>query len=117
MHFTDRAFVLSVRRHAEHNGIIKVLSKDHGVIGGLARGVAGKTGRGLWQPGNAVMVSWKARLPDQLGTLTGELMEPVASRLMARADALSALLSAAALVSILLPERAPHPRLYQSMHQ
>ncbi|MBV8939964.1 MAG: DNA repair protein RecO, partial [Alphaproteobacteria bacterium] len=58
-----------------------------------------------------------ARLPDQLGTLTGELMEPVASRLMASADALSALLSAASLVSILLPERAPHPRIYQSMHQ
>src|SRR5579885_3684371 len=104
MHFTDQAVVLSVRRHAESSAIVRVLLREHGLYAGMVRGISGRTNRGLWQPGNGVLATWKARLAEHMGQLSGELLEPVAAHVLHDAARLAALTSACTLVEMAAPE-------------
>lgn len=115
MHFTDRAIVLSARRHAESSGIVRVLTQAHGLCAGIVRGIASRTNRGVYQTGNLLLVTWKARVSEQLGAFHAELLEPAAALIMQDAAKLSALTSAAALTERLLPEREPHATLFDAM--
>jgi DNA repair protein RecO (recombination protein O) len=68
--------------------------------------------RPILQVGNHVDATWKARLADNLGHFGIELRKAFAARVMEEAAGLAALTSMAALAR-LLPERDPHPNLYE----
>src|SRR5581483_5326058 len=74
MEWTDHGIVLGTRRHGEANAILEVMTHDHGRHLGLVRGGAGSRQRPLLQPGNSVLVNWRARLDEHLGNYT---VEPV----------------------------------------
>ena len=59
-----------------------------------------------------VEVNWRAKIADQLGNYSGELREAHAARAMDSATELAGLSSACALVDEALPEREPHPAMY-----
>lgn len=111
MQFTDAALLLSLRKFSETSAVVRAFTREHGVYAALVRGAQGKN-RGIWQPGNTVILTWKARLAEQMGGFTAELIAPGAALFMDDAARLAALSSAAALVEMLLPEREAHPRLY-----
>lgn len=114
MQWSDDGFVLGVRRHGEANGILEVMTRDHGRHLGLVRGGAGSRMRPVLQPGNAVRAHWRARLDDHLGTFT---IEPIALRagsLFSDSHAVFAVAHLAALAR-LLPERDPHEVVYDSL--
>lgn len=115
MHFTDHALVLSARKHGENTALMRVLAREHGIYSGAVRGISGKGARGLWQPGNRVLVTWKARLAEQMGSFTGELVEANAAYIMSDGARLSALTCAASLIEQLMPERHPYPGLYATL--
>lgn len=115
MHFTDQAIVLSARKHAESSAIVRVLMREHGLYAGMVRGNSSRANRGLWQPGNGVLVTWKARLAEHMGMLTGELLEPVVAHVLHDAARLAALSSACTLVEMAAPERHPYPQLYAAL--
>lgn len=108
----EDALVLSVRPHGESSLLASVFTRAHGRHMGLVRGGTGRTGRGLWQPGNRLHATWRARLSDHLGTLSGELAESLAARVLDDADRLALLASLCALTDAAVPERDPVPRLY-----
>ena len=60
-----------------------------------------------------VSATWRARLSEHLGTLTVELNTPYASLIMEDRSALLGLTSLCELAR-LLPERDPHPALYEA---
>ncbi len=68
--------------------------------------------RPVLQTGNHVDVRWRARLEEQLGHMSVELRQGHAALLLDSGKALNALTSIAALAH-LLPERDPHPNLYE----
>ena len=115
MEWRDSGFVLSGRRHGESALIVELLTRELGRHAGLVRGGQSPRRRALLQPGNLVAASWRGRLPEHLGTLECELVEPHAARLLDDADRLAALAAATALLAAALPEREPHPELYQSL--
>ena len=117
MHWTDTAIVLSCRKFGENGAILRLLTPQHGVYGGGVRAAHSKANRGNIQPGNVVSASWQARLSEQLGTLTLELLAPHAAHLMADSARLSALTAACAMVEACLPERHPYPRLFAAMQE
>ena len=108
----EEALVLSARPHGENGLLAAGFTRARGRHLGLVRGGAGRAGRGLWQPGNRVMVTWRARLSEHLGTLSGELTDSLAARVMTDAGRLALLTSACALADASLPEREPLPGLY-----
>ncbi|HYM30162.1 MAG TPA: DNA repair protein RecO [Candidatus Cybelea sp.] len=115
MHWTDDAIVLASRKHGETSAVVNLLTRDHGRHAGLVRGGASRRLKGVLQAGNEVSASWRGRLAEHLGTLTIELRAAHAASLMEDSMRLSALVSACALVEATLPEREPHPGLFQGL--
>ena len=66
----------------------------------------------MLQTGNHVDVRWMARLEEHLGSVTVEPRRAYGADAMGEAAALAGLMSLAALAR-LLPERDPHPGLYE----
>ena len=115
MEWRDEGIVLGMRLFGESGAIVTLLTREHGRHAGLARGGAGRRGRSLYQTGNRVAAQWRARLGDQLGSLSAELIEAHGARLIDDARRLAALASAAALAEAALPEREPHRAVYDRL--
>lgn len=113
MHWTDEAIILSIKKHGENSAVARLFTHEHGVFGGVVRGVHSKASRGLYQPGNIVIATWQARLSEHLGSFKAELMEAHAAFIMQEAAKLSALTSACAVLEAALPERHPYTKLYR----
>src|SRR5262245_57996151 len=112
MHWSDEGVILSVRAHGEAGAVLEVFTREHGRHLGLVHGGRSRKLRPILQIGNYVDASWKARLADHLGHFTIELRKGFAAQVMDDAAALAALTSMAALAR-LLPERDPHPNLFE----
>jgi DNA repair protein RecO (recombination protein O) len=112
MHWSEGGIVLAVRRHGESALVAHVLTREHGRHAGLVHGGQGRRGRTVFQVGNAVLVTWRARLEEQLGTYSGELSESHAARVIEDPRRLACLAAAAAMAETALPEREPHPKAF-----
>lgn len=115
MEWRDSGFVLTARRHGETAAIVEILTREHGRHAGLVRGGQSPRRRAVLQPGNEVAVTWRARLPEHLGTIECELARALAARFLDDPARLAALASAAALVAAALPEREPHADIHRSL--
>ncbi|SIQ76460.1 MULTISPECIES: DNA repair protein RecO [Acidiphilium] len=112
MEWSDPAIILSLAPYGEGDQRAIVLTEANGAWHGLARGGASRRGAPVWQEGNLIAARWVARLPEQLGTLTGELVHPAAALAMNDAMALAVLRAACAVAAGALPERAAHPAAF-----
>ena len=109
------AIVLEVRPLGEGGAVATLLTEEHGRHAGLAKGGASRAQSGLWLPGNLIEARWIARLADQLGALSGEMVHPAAALAMEDPLALALLSSACAIAADALPEREPHPRAFHAL--
>jgi DNA repair protein RecO (recombination protein O) len=113
--WTAPAVVLEVRPHGEGGAVVSLLTEQHGRHAGLAKGGASRAQAGLWLPGNLIEARWIARLPDQLGALSGEMVHPAAALAMEDPLALALLSSACSIAADALPEREAHPRAFHAL--
>ena len=65
--WSDRAISLGLRRFGETGAILEVFSREQGRRRGMVYGGASRTKRAPMQPGNTLLVTWKARVDDSLG--------------------------------------------------
>jgi DNA repair protein RecO (recombination protein O) len=112
MEWSDEGVILGVRPHGESSAVLELFTRHHGRHLGLVHGGRSRKLRPALQTGNHVDATWKARLADNLGHFAVELRKSFAAPVMDDAAALAALTSMAALAR-LLPERDPHPSLYE----
>ncbi|HTW27203.1 MAG TPA: DNA repair protein RecO [Acetobacteraceae bacterium] len=115
MEWQAPAIVLDVRPYGEGDAVAGVLTGAHGLYRGLARGGASRQRAAVWQPGNLIEARWIARLAEQLGSLTAELVYPAAALAMDDPLALAMLSAACAVAEGALPEREPHPRSFAGL--
>ncbi|HZF76500.1 MAG TPA: DNA repair protein RecO [Acetobacteraceae bacterium] len=115
MEWQAPAVVLDSRTMGENAALITILTEEHGRHAGLARGGASRGQSATWLAGNLVEVRWMARLPDQLGHLSGELVHPAAALAMDDPLALAVLRAACAVAADALPEREAHPRSFRGL--
>jgi len=115
MEWQAPAVVLATRPLGEGGLVVSLLTEAQGRHAGLAKGGAARGNAALWQPGNLLEARWVARLPDQLGTLSGELVHPAAAEAMEDPLGLALLNAACSLAAAALPERAAHPRTFQAL--
>lgn len=111
----DEAILLSARRHGENALVLSVLTRARGRHAGLVRGGQSRKLKGALQPGNRIAVDWRARLEEHLGTMTVEPVHGYAAYLLAESGKLLAMNAALAVVEAALPEREPHPDLFDSL--
>lgn len=112
MEWRDQGTLLSVRKHGETSAIIEVFTPGHGRHAGVVRGGVSRKIAPILQPGAQLDVAWRARLDEHIGAFT---VEPLKSRASVMSDrrALAALNAITALLAFALPEREPHPQLYE----
>ena len=115
MEWEAPALVLSAAPYGESAMVVHVLTEAHGPYRGLVRGGASRGQAALWQPGNLISARWFARLSEQLGTLTAELVHPSAARVLDHKLPLALLSAACAVADDVLPEREPHPRSFEGL--
>jgi DNA repair protein RecO (recombination protein O) len=101
--------------HGETALIVQLLTREHGRHAGIVRGGQGRKLRGVYQIGNRLAVTWKARLAEHLGMITGELLQGHAATLLDDPARLACLSAAAAVAESTLPEREPHPRAFAGL--
>lgn len=112
MQWAADGYVLSVKSHGETSAIINVLTREKGRHAGIVRGGRSRRLRPVLQPGNQVTVNWNARLSEHLGVFTVEALDARAAILMQERSSLAGLNAISALCMQALPEREPHPQLY-----
>ena len=115
MEWTDEGIVLAARKHGESAAIVQLLTRSHGRHAGLVHGGAGAKSRGVLQPGNRLQVTWRARLAEHLGNYACEQLHSGAATLLDDPLRLAALSATCALAEVALPEREPHPAVYEGL--
>ncbi len=114
MEWREDAIVLGLRRHGETSVIAEVMTRERGRHLGIVRGGRSRLQRPVLQPGNEIAIHWRARLDEHMGTYNVEPLKLRAATLMESPGALAAVQLLASHLR-LLPERDPHPRLYDAL--
>ena len=115
LQFTDEALILTVDKFGDHDAILHVFTPTHGLCRGVVkRGLTSKN-RADIQPATLVEATWKARLPEHLGTITLEARHSYATRVMHDPLKLAAVGSVMSLIACSLAERDAHPELYMQL--
>ncbi len=112
MEWTDQGILLSVRRHGEGAAIIEVLTENHGRHAGLVRGGGSRKMASALQPGNQISLMWRARIEDQLGTFSAELLEARSGVFISSREKLYVFNALSSMLARHLPEREPNGALY-----
>ena len=112
MEWRENGVLLAARQHGETAQIIEVFTREHGLHIGVVQGGASRKMAPILQPGAELDLTWRARLSEHIGSFR---VEPVRSRahLMESRMTLAALNAVAGLLTFALPEREPHPDLFQ----
>ena len=114
MQWQDEAIIIGVKRHGETSVIAEVMTQARGRHLWLVRSGRSRTMQPVLQPGNRVEAVWRARLDEHLGEFKLEPLRLRAARLMERATSVYGVQAMGALLR-LLPEREPHPHLYEAL--
>lgn len=114
MEWSETGIVVGTRRHGEADIILEAMTAAHGRHLGLVKGGRSRRQRPVLQPGNTLALTWRARLHEHLGNFRVEpLVERSVALMGSRLGTFGLALAGAHLR--LLPERDPHPRLYDAL--
>lgn len=114
MQWQGEAIIIGVRRHGETSVVAELMTRERGRHLGLVRSGRSRSMQPVLQPGNRVEAVWRARLDEHLGELKLEPLQLRAGRLMETATAVYGVQAMGSLLR-LLPERDPHPHLYEAL--
>ena len=115
MEWEAPGIVLDARPYGDGDLIVAAFTATQGVHRGLARGGASRARVALWQVGNLVSLRWVGRLPEQLGSLSGEMIQAIAPGAMQEVMSLALLRAVCAVTVGALPEREPHPPSFAAL--
>lgn len=115
MDWSEDGIVLAARAHGESALVVTALTASHGRHAGFVHGGASGRQRPLWQPGNRLRLEWRGRLSEQLGAFKAELLAAHAARALDDPLSLAGLLAACGTLDAALPEREPHPAMFDGM--
>ncbi|AGF74319.1 DNA repair protein RecO (recombination protein O) [Bartonella australis AUST/NH1] len=115
MKWKEQAIILGARQYGETSVILEIITRQRGRYTGVVKGGRSRRMAALLQSGNFVEAEWWARLDEHLGLFRLEALNLRASQLMLFPEALYAL-QLMAFYFRLLPERDPHPVLYDILH-
>lgn len=114
MQMSAPALVCALRVHGETAGIVRLMTREAGLVAVYVAGARGRHLRPLLIPGNLVAAEIRSKSESQLPFARLELLTsrgPWISEPMASA----AIGWAAALTATVLPERHPYPLLFDSL--
>jgi DNA repair protein RecO (recombination protein O) len=115
MDFEDDAYVLSARVHGESGAIVDLLTAERGRWAAHVAGGASRKMRPFLQAGARVVVHYRSRVSEQLGSAQIEPVGEGPAALFDDPDALAGLNAAAAVAAGALPEREAHAGVFYGL--
>ena len=114
MHVRTTGIICAVRAHGETGSIVRVLTRDHGIVAGYVRGGRSRTMRPVLSAGNVVTIDTRTSEINRLPAMT---VEPGTSRAVFLTEPLAAAAIAwiTALLALALPEGQPYPQLHDGL--
>ena len=112
--WNDNVILLSSKPHGETGMLTSVFSKYNGRYKSFVYGGNSKKKSSTFQKGNLCSAHWKARMPEQMGSIKLELLKSIAPNIMNSPIQLSALVSVCEIFEYILPEREPNENLYDA---
>jgi DNA repair protein RecO (recombination protein O) len=112
--FEGPGIVVDHAFHGEGDLVVTLLTLE-GLRRGLAKGGASRRQEAIWQVGNILAARWTARLPEQLGAYSAELVRPAAALAMQQPESLAVLRAACQLAAQALPEREHAPESFKGL--
>lgn len=113
MTFEDEGIIVDVKPQGEKQAIVSLLTKEHGLHKGMI--TVSKANSAYLQSGVKLKATWSARLIDHLGTWQIDPIYTPLPFVLHNKLALLALTCACELLMVTMPEREPHPSLFQSL--
>ncbi len=113
MKIEDSGFIIFIKKFEENSLLIKILSKENGVISGYVKHV--KQDLNQYQIGNLVNFSWSAKTINQLGTLRLELVRSFLSCFICNSFYLNLVENITSLINDLIYERYLEQNLYNKI--
>ncbi len=114
MEWRDEGIIIGLKRHGESSAIVEVMTRAHGRHLGIVKGGRSQRMQMVLQPGNSAECVWRARIEEHLGTYAIEVTRSRAADIMATPLALHGINLLGHLLR-LLPERDPHPALFETI--
>ena len=111
MRIEASAIVCALREHGEHGAVVRLMTRDHGLVAAYVRGARGRRMRPVLIPGNAVEARLSARTDTQLPQAEIELAHS-RGPLIGEPLPAAAIEWACVLTATALPEGQPYPPLY-----
>lgn len=113
LQFTDEALILVVDKFGDHDAIVQLFTREHGLCRGVVKRALTSKNRADVQPATLVEATSKSRLPEHMGTITLEAKHSYAARVMHDPLKLSAVGSVMSLMAASLAEHDAHAELYE----
>lgn len=110
MEWQDEGIILQTQNLGERKQIVSLFTRAHGRCAGVFN--TSQKNKGWVQCGGKVKARWGARLETHIGYWTFEPLQANSAFLFDASGPLAALLSAASLCQLALPERHAYPHLY-----
>jgi DNA repair protein RecO (recombination protein O) len=113
MNWEGPAIILSARAHGEGAAVVQLIAREHGRYAGFVHGRRRQSA--ALQPGSLVEARWRSRVAENLGVITLEATAVRASAALLDRTVLAALSAACAIAESVLPERDPHPAVFDAL--
>ena len=114
MNWEDDCYLLSKRKFRENANIINIFTAKKGKIDGIVYGGNSRKIRNYLQISNKLFVSHSSKSENKIGYFKTELIKPISPLYFNDKERTSALISICSLLNILLPERQPNKKIYNS---
>ncbi len=112
MYWRDEGYLLSKNNFNENSIIIEAFTLKHGKYTGIVYGGSSRKQKKIFQIGNKILIHWKSKGENKTGYFNVELIYPVGPLYFDDKKRSVALLSAASILKILLPERQINKKIY-----
>ena len=116
MNWQDEGFLLSKIKFRENANIINVFTSTRGKVSGIVYGGNSRKIRNFLQITNKLFIIYSSKSENKLGYFKTELVEAISPRYFNDKKKISALLSIASILNLLLPDSQPYKNLYFSLN-
>ena len=112
MYWTDEGYLLSKNNFDENSIIIETFTLNHGKYTGVVYGGSSRKQKKNFQIGNKILLHWKSKGENRSGYFNIELVKAITPLFFDDKKRSACILSAAAILKILLPERQTNKKIY-----
>ena len=115
MQIEGEAIVLFKKKLGENSLLVKLFSREQGIVIGAINNANSKSMSRVIQPGNFVHFIWQARLVEHLGILRTELIKPISFKIFSSQIKMHIIQSMLATIAFALPEGVPEVSIYNRL--